>query len=585
MGKQKTRAFSSIVVTCGLSIVALAGQACGDPSTTPRDAEHAEPDATAPATDAAASSDASGAIDGAAPIDGAAIDSPAGDPDGAIPVTKGLVWTNRYDNDRSGANTAETSLTTANVQSPKFGLLFSRTLDGIAQAQPLYVPGLTIKGSKRNVVFVATEHDSVYAFDADDPTATDPLWRVSLGPAAPASKAVYGCADLSPEVGVTSTPVIDASTGTIYVVAKTMDAGAYHHRLHALDITTGAARHAPVEITATVSGTGNGSVGGKLTFSPDKQLNRVGLLLHQGAIYVAFGSHCDAKPAHGWVMAYDAASLAQRAAYVTTPNGSLGCIWQAGIGLSADASGVYFAAGNGDFDAQGKGAQRGQSVARMTLGGAGLTVADWWTPAAAGTMNGADQDLSTAPILGAGTRYVFVGAKDAHLYVLDRTQLGGLHTGGDQIVQTIPLSGHLHGGPVFWNGPAGASIFLWAEGGPLRAYRVGANGLDPTPTSSNGVATPTHPGGMVTLSSNGTQPGTGIVWVALAPTGDAWHGLVPGALYAFDAADVSKQLFSSDARPADALGTFAKFSPPVVANGKVFVGTASNALRIYGLHP
>jgi hypothetical protein len=498
----------------------------------------------------------------------------------ASPAPPTAVLTNRYDNGRTGATYAESVLSATNLPSGNFRLLFSRAVDGIVQAQPLYFPGLSVNGAVHNVVYVATEHNSVYAFDADAPAAIAPLWARSLGPSAPANKAVFGCADLFPEVGITSTPVIEPVTGILYVVAKTLEGGAYHHWIHALDIATGADRIAPAEITASVRGTGAGSAGGTLTFEPTKHLNRAGLLLDRGTLYVAFGSHCDRKPTHGWIMAYSPSTLAQGAVFSNTPNGVFGGIWQAGIGLSADDSGVYFAGGNGDFDPSGNGAALGQSVARLSPT---LKVMDWWTPSQAATMNRTDSDLSTGAVLGTGTDLVFVGSKAAQLYVLNRTNLGRFHAGGDQILQTLPLSGHLHGGPVFWKGPSGTSLFLWAEGGPLKAYHVGANGLDVTPSSTNAMASPGHPGGIITVSSSGASAGTGIVWATLGPVGDAWHGLAPGVLAAFDASDVSRLLWSSHQNAArDGLGLFAKFCPPTVANGRVYVGTASKALRVYG---
>jgi hypothetical protein len=507
------------------------------------------------------------------------------------------VWTNRYNNQRTGATTVETQLTQASVTPGKFGLLFSRVVDGTIQGQPLYVPGLTIQGAKHNVVFVATFNDSIYAFDADDPAAWAPLWVKSLGTSiATSAIRAASCHDILPEIGITSTPVIDLQTGILYTTAKTVEGAAYVHRLHALDILTGDERAgSPVEIHPTAAGTSPDSNGGIISFDGETQLQRPGLLLDQGVVYVAFGSHCDSQPYHGWVLAYDAASLTLRGTYVTTPAGRQGAIWQSGVGLSTDGTGIYFLSGNGDIDHTGNGAQLGVSVARLTLGANGLSVADFWTPADADSLNANDEDLTGGPIVGPGN-LLFAGGKVSKLFVLNRRGLGGFHSGGDQIVQTLPHPGsELHGGPVYWDGPAGPELFFWPTLGPLQSYLVdptaATNPVKTAPLGTSLPLNPPHPGGIVTVSSNGATPGTGVVWASVAAAGaDAWHSVVPGTLYAFSADDVTRVLWSSDFDPQDALGLFAKFCPPTVVNGHVYIGTAidtsvtpaTGALRVYG---
>ncbi|MDP9002423.1 MAG: PQQ-like beta-propeller repeat protein, partial [Myxococcota bacterium] len=322
----------------------------------------------------------------------------------------GAVWTNRYNNARTGATLTESVLTPATVGlAGKFGLLFSMPVDGTVQAQPLYVPGVTIKGSVHNTVFVATEHNTVYAYDAD--AAGPALWTQSLGPSAPSSQAIYFCADLFPEIGVNSTPVIDTASGTIYVVAKTLEAGNRHHRLHALDITTGAERTgSPADIAPP-------------GFNPFIEQNRAGLLLEGGVVYVAFASHCDAANYHGWVVAFDAKTLALRGTFNDTPSGNQGGIWQSGMGLSADGTGVYFVAGNGTFDPSGNHANAAMTVGRLTLGSGGLAIADFYTPYNSANLNGSDSDLSTGAVIGVGTNYLYVSGKDSHMRVLDRSNL------------------------------------------------------------------------------------------------------------------------------------------------------------------
>ena len=293
------------------------------------------------------------------------------------------VFTQHSDIGRTGQNVNETALTLANVNSTSFGKLFAQTVDGQLYAQPLYVPNVTIAGQTHNVIYVATEADSVYAFDADSNTGANanPLWRASLidtahGAAAGATPvdAVNGinCNALVPLVGVTSTPVIDPSTNTMYVVAKSAESKGYVQRLHAIDITTGAEKsQGSAVIAGSVSGTGDGSSNGTLAFNPQMHLNRPGLLLLNGVVYVGFASNCDTPPFHGWVFAYDAATSSLRAVYVSTPNGSDGGIWNSGAGLSGDSNAnLYIATGNGTFDtAQIPATNLGDSIVKLFLNG------------------------------------------------------------------------------------------------------------------------------------------------------------------------------------------------------------------------
>jgi hypothetical protein len=535
--------------------------------------------------------------------------------DAGTTPTGAAIWTNRYNNQRTGATTVETTLTQATVGGGKFGLLASLTVDGTIQAQPLYIPGVTIGGTKHNVVFVATFHNSVYAFDADDTSATaTPLWNVNLGPSAPANQTIFQCADIQPEIGIASTPVIDTAKGTMYLVAKTLESGVYHQRLHALDIVTGNDRPgSPVEIHATAAGTGYENDGGVIELNPMTHLQRAGLLLDQGVLYLAFSSHCDMKPGyHGWVLAYDAATLAQKGVFLSTPGGNQGGIWQSGFGVSTDGTGVYVSAGNGATDTTGKGKELGESVVRLQLDAGGLDVADFWTPTSAPFFTSKDLDITSGFVVGPGN-LGFQGAKTGRVYVLDRTKMGGYSATGDKIVETVPYAfdltgtydagglpasgskGHLHGSPVYWEGPQGGVLYVYPEAGGLQAFAVNpsaaSNPVNTTALGTNSMVLPSHPGGIVTVSSNGAKTGTGVVWASLAKNGtDAWHMIVPGYLYAFSAEDVTKLLWSSEANAADSLGLFAKFCPPTVANGRLYIGTAIDVgtskayLRVYGLH-
>jgi len=313
------------------------------------------------------------------------------------------VVTNRYDNDRTGANTQETILNKTNVAAAgRFGLLFSRQYDGNPYAQPLYVGGLTIAGVKHNVVFVATSTNNVYAFDADDPSATMPYWNKLVAP--PANITVGGtfgavnpvgtaaCQDMYPFSGVTGTPVIDLATSRMYLVSQEGKAGSapYLLKLHALDLATGnEVGGGPVVIDATVNGTGPGSTGGKLTLDSWRQFNRAGLTLFKGVLYVGMTGHCDEKPYHGWLFAYDPATLAQKSVLNTSPNNKAAAIWQSGVGIAANDRGLFFSTSNGDHT--NNGSSLGLSVVRIGLD---TTLGDWFTPSNADALNSKDQDLS-----------------------------------------------------------------------------------------------------------------------------------------------------------------------------------------------
>jgi hypothetical protein len=509
------------------------------------------------------------------------------------------VATSYYDNQRTGANLRETSLTTANVTVGRFGLLFSRAVQGQMYAQPLYVSGVDMPGhGTRNVVVVATEHNNVYAFDADDPTAATPYWSVNLGPTVPNTDIgdTSPCIDLQPEIGISATPVIDLATNTVYVEAKTKEGTQYIHRLHALDLATGREiLGGPVVITGQVLGSGDDSVSGMLTFNPMRQHGRPGLLLDHGVIYMAFGSHCDVVPYHGWVFAYDATTLRQRGVYVDTPNGASGGIWMSGAGMSADSMGdVYFVSGNGSFDLTASPPNMSNAVSRMRLTDSGFQLVDWFVPYNQMLLNDGDLDLGTTTVMHIpGTNLLLNGGKEGQLYVIDRDHMGQYVAGGNdsQIVQRVLAThnmyySHIHGSPVYWRGPTNAYIYVMGEEDVLRAYRVLTNGLDPTCAMTSTVrAADGMPGGMLAVSANGDAAGSGIVWVNRPLQGDANIEIAVGILHAFDASDLSHELWNSEQDPsgADRLGFFAKFAPPTVANGRVYVGTFSDRLQVYGL--
>ena len=503
------------------------------------------------------------------------------------------VFTYHNDLARTGQNLNETILTPANVNSASFGKKFFDPVDASIYGQPLYVANLAIPGrGTHNVVFVATENDTVYAFDAD--TQGPPLWQTSLlvngGTAVPSSD--VQCNDLVPLIGVTGTPVIDPTTNTLYVVAKTKEGTSsnpsYFHRLHALDITTGAEKFGgPVDITATVSGTGAGGDGTSITFDPLTQLNRFGLALANGVVYVGFGSHCDNYPYHGWVIAYDAGQLTQAGVFISTPNGESGGIWQAGGSLAVDASNnFYVMTGNGTFDAdQPGGTDLADSFLKLSQNGTTLAVADYFTPFDQATMQSQDIDLgSGGPMVlpdQTGTQYphLLVGAgKEGTIYLLNRDNLGQYCSGctsDSQIVQSIP--GALVGNfdtPAYWNN----TVYFLGRDDVLKAFSL-ANGLLSTTPTSQGSAAFNFPGATPSVSANGST--NGIVWTLQT---DAYGTNGPAVLHANDASNVANELYNSTqaAGSRDTLGAAVKFTVPTVVNGQVFVGTA-NELDVLGL--
>ena len=518
--------------------------------------------------------------------------------------TRVSVLTQHNDNARSGANLAESALTPAAVRA-RFGFLFALPVDGYIYAQPLYVADLALAdGGRRDVLFVATEHDSVYAFDAN--RAGAPLWQRSLGSAA--GLRCFPQALLTPEIGITGTPVIDAATRTMFVVAFTADDAArcdapnFHQVLYALDLTTGADRVPPVELAAAAP----------VPFVASDHLQRAALLLAGGALYIAFASHADHDPYHGWVLVQDAATLAPIAAFVDTPTGEEGGIWMSGQGPAVDEEGrVFLSTGNGTFDGDRGGANFGDSVLALSLGTDTLAVADSFTPFNQADLQARDLDLgSMGPLVvpghhqlrGHDRRLLVIGGKEGKLYLLDRDDLGGFSAGGDRVLQTLTLSrNYIMGGPVWFDDGAQERLYVWAADAPLTALTLAdaSDGRFLRTTASDTVpATTGLPGGLLSLSADGTNGG--IVWAnhPWSPDdngdGNAIEKVVPGVLRAFDASDVSVELWNNradDSAPAESRGDFAKFCPPTVANGKVYFAAwhkgadAPGSVIVYGLVP
>ena len=505
------------------------------------------------------------------------------------------VTTYHNDNLRSGQNLHETVLTPSLVTTNTFGKLFSQPVDGQIYAQPLVLANLLIPGKGlHTVVYVATENDSVFAFDGNGNTGNNaaPLWQVSfINPAkgittVPSSD--LGTSAIYPQVGITGTPVIDPTNKTLYVVAATKENGTYVQRLHALDVTTGAEKFGgPVVIKAMVKGTGAGSSKGLLSFDPFRSNQRPGLLLLNGGIYIAWASHGleGEFTYHGWVMGYNENTLKQISAYCITANGSSGGVWQSGDGLAADVLGnLYFMSGNGTFDANTGGQDYGMSYVKMATKG-GLNVADYFTPYNESEESNQDLDLGSGGAMllpyqsGAAHPYLAVGAgKDGDLYVLDRTNMGHFNASGNQqIVESITsaFGGHgIYSTPAYWQG----YLYFWAPNDVLRVFQM-MNGLVSTTTVATGSVTFGSPGATPAVSSNSGS--NGIVW-AVQP--DGYGTGAPAVLHALNATTAVELYNSTQAGKRDTAGPAIKFTPPTVANGKVYVPTASE-LDVYGLLP
>jgi hypothetical protein len=500
------------------------------------------------------------------------------------------VTTHHNDVGRTGQNLNETILNTSNVNVNQFGKLFACQVDGYVYAQPLYVAQVTISSTLHNVVYVATENNSVYAFDADNGAQ---LWHVNLGTPVPSTDISSTYKDLTPVIGITGTPVIDPVSSTLYVVAKTKNTSnsTYHQNLHAVDITSGAEMPgSPVEITASVAGSGSGSSGGTIAFQPLYQLNRPGLLLLNGVVYVAFGSHGDIGPYHGWVLGYSAFTLAQMTVFNTTPNGSEGAIWQGGQGLVADTDNIYFMTGNGSFDANTGGTEYGDSVVKLATS-TGLSVSDYFTPDNQGSLNQSDADLgSGGPILLPGTSSIVGGGKDGILRLINTASMGKYNSVFNADLQEFQATGGIIMiGPIYWNSPNhGPVVYLWGPGDYLKAFEFLNGSFQTTPISQSAMTSPAGNSNAapLSLSANGSTSGTGIVWAALSDSGDSNQQTVTGILRAFDATNLTTELWNSQQNATrDSLGNYAKFAPPTIANGKVYVATFSNQLLVYGLVP
>jgi len=509
-----------------------------------------------------------------------------------------------YHNDfaRTGQNANETTLTPANVNMNTFGKIFSYPVDGQIYAQPLYVSALAIPGQGiHNVVFVATMHDTVYAFDADSNTGpgNGVLWQTNLGTSAVMPNSDFGNRygayhDIRPEVGIIGTPVIDLASGTIYLSAFTHEGSSYIQRIHALSITTGAERpFSPVLVSATVNGKGVGSAAGKLSYdSMNNGLQRPALASAGGVLYVAYSGFADTDPYHGWLLGFNAATLQQltNRIFVTTPNSTIsewgpnageGGLWMGGNGPLVDAAtNLYFEVGNGPFNADTNGTEYGDSFVKLSTTN-GLAVADYFTPFNQASLAAGDTDLgSGGPVLlphevgSAAHPHLILGSgKSGTIYLIDRDNMGHFNVfNNNQIVQSFQLA-------PLWNTMAyfNNHIFVCAANNPLFAYTITNGLLSTTPAMRSSYKFLAN-GASPSISANGTNDA--IVWVLEKDASFAGRG--PAALRAFDAGNLTNQLYSSnDAGTRDQLQIAREFQVPVIANGKVYVATQSG-ISVFG---
>jgi hypothetical protein len=535
---------------------------------------------------------------------------------GLLPVEAQNVVTQHNDLKRTGWNPGEKILTQAGVESGGFGKIFARLVDDQIYCQPLVINQAFIGGGVHNIVIVATVNNSVYAFDADDSATMSPYWQTNLT-YNPGNTNSYrpirnsdmagACGgnyiDFSGQMGIVGTPVIDTTSQTIYVVSRSVTNSGFAvfvQYLHALDLKTGTDKLPPVYITAMATGNGDGSIGGTITFNQQTANQRPALLLYQGTVYIAWSSHCDWGPYHGWILGYDAATLEQKYIYNASPDGGLAGIWMSGQGPAVDDDGfLYVSTGNGTTGKNGNPndtADRGESLLKLSTASGQLKVVDFFTPADYQYLNDQDLDYGVDGVLIIPNTHLSVsGSKESYLYLIDNTQMGGMTSDNSNVRQLLDVNAkyngekHIHGSPTYYQDDKGKEyIYAWAEDGYLKQFPFQRASLifdTLNKIVGNTVLPYGMPGAMLSVSSNGSQAATGILWASHPINGDANHTIVPGILQAFDATDISHELWNSNLSGIrDSVGKFAKFVPPTIANGKVYLATFSGKLLVYGLH-
>ncbi len=513
-------------------------------------------------------------------------------PPPSVPIA---VTTYHNDNDRSGANTQEMTLTTSNVNMLSFGKLHAFPALGYVYAQPLFVPGVNIQGAQHDVLYIADEHDTVTAFDVHTFAM---LWQRSFLNSSGgnvvstlSSDEDVSCGDLVPEIGITGTPVIDLNRNNLYVVARTKVTDTqtgqkqFYQTLHALDLGTGEDSITPQVITASVPGTGAGSQGGILTFDPLLESQRPGLLLVNGQIIVSFASQCDTGFYHGYLLAFDETNLQPTGAFVTTPDGYEGGIWASGAAPAADSNGkIYVPTGNGDFTGNVGGHDFGDTILRVSWSNNSFAVEDYFTPWDYQPLWDHDTDVSSGGVMllpdqpGAAHPHLLINSgKEGTIDLVDRDSMGHWHANDDgQIVQTIPfvLNG-VWGAPAFWNN----NVYFGGYSDHLKAFRFDATAEQLSVSAvSQSPQYFAYPGPTASISSNGQNDG--IAWIIQS---DAYARNGPAILRAYDADDLATELYDSDQNPQrDGAGPTVKFTPPTIADGLVFVA-AQGEVDMYGL--
>ena len=523
------------------------------------------------------------------------------------------VPTQHNDNTRAGLNNQETVLTTSNVNTKTFGKLFKMVVDDEVYAQPLVVGNLSIASGKHNVVFIATVNNTVYAYDGDTGTL---YWKQNFtasGMRAPNSKdmASSWCApytNITYNIGIIGTPVIDTIAKTIYFVSRSTDGNTFVQYLHAVNLLTGNDQTgSPVKIDATVNGTGDGSQNGILKFDPLHNNQRQGLVLVNGIVYISFASHCDWNPYHGWILGYNAQTLQQQIVYNDTPNGEEGGLWESGMGIAADNQGsLYVVSGNGTVGkpttynpiANGTAetitstnpydlTNRAESALKLTPNGSTLQVSSYFTPLNYLDLNVNDLDFGVmGTLLIPNSNFYLSGCKDGNLYLLNKDNMGGYSYSFNLVQQTIPLNQNMHCQPAYYGGGPKEFVYVWAENDVLRAlpFNRTTNKFDNNQVTSSVLGPTGQSGAVLSVSSNGNISGTGILWASYAISGDAENESSVGVLRAFDASDITKELWNSNLNDrTDRVGYFAKFCPPTIANGHVYLATFSKEVLVYGL--
>lgn len=534
---------------------------------------------------------------------------------GILPLKAQQVVTQHNDLKRTGWNPSEAILTQANVGGGSFGKIFTRPVDDQIYCQPLIINQVNIGGGLHNIVIIATVNNSVYAFDADDSATMNPYWHSNLT-YNPGNANTYrpiknsdmtgACSgyynDFSGNMGIVGTPVIDTLSKTIFVVSRSVTRSApfsFVQYLHALDLITGTDKIAPTYITAVVNGTGDGTNGSTITFNQQTQNQRPALLLYQGIVYISWASHCDWSPYHGWIMGYDAVTLTQQYVYNDCPNGGLAGIWMSGQAPAVDDDGyIYVTTGNGTVGSANQPndtTNRGESLLKLTAAGGKMKVVDFFTPGDWNYLNQFDLDYGVdGVLLIPNTHLSLSGSKEGYMYLINDEHLGGM-ADNNNVLQILDVNHayngdkHIHGSPVYFKNDKGEEfVYAWAEDGLLKQFPFQRSTMlfdTLNKISGNTVLPLGMPGAMLSASSNGNTAGTGILWASHPINGDANQAVVPGILQAFDASDVSHELWNSNANGLrDAVGKFAKFVPPTIANGKVYLATFSDSLLVYGVN-